>query len=70
MEILNAYYLPDGGNNTLYSSITPVNSFRLIFDQYFGTKYGLLDDVSWRSVDFYRNPFKLKMAPNTCEGND
>jgi hypothetical protein len=68
MEILNAYYLPDGGNFTLYSSITPVNSFRLIFDQYFGTKYGLLDDVSWRSVDFYRNPFKLEMVPNTCEG--
>ena len=68
MEILNAYYLPDGGNNTLYSSITPVNSFRLIFDQYFGTKYGLLDDFSWRSVDFYRNPFKLKMVPNKCEG--
>jgi len=68
MEILNAYYLPDGGNNALYSSITPVNSFRLIFDQYFGTQYGLLDDISWRSVDFYRNPFILEMVPNSCEG--
>jgi hypothetical protein len=45
-EILNAYYLPDDGTKDLYPSITPVNSFRVIFDKFFGTHYGLLPDVS------------------------
>ena len=47
LSILNAYYLPDGQNNSIYSDITPVNTFRLVFDLYFGTSYGLLDDLSY-----------------------
>jgi hypothetical protein len=52
--ILNAYYLPatgldpDGalgaGSIDVPAGISPVNSFRLIFDTYFGTDLGLLDD--------------------------
>lgn len=42
--ILNAYYLPDDGKDLLYDSITPVNTFRLIFNRYFGTIYELLED--------------------------
>ena len=49
MRILNAYYLPDSGAKRLYSSITPVNTFRLILNQYFKTKYKLLEDVSYFS---------------------
>jgi len=46
--ILNAYYLPGyEKNNPLYPSITPVNSFRLIFNTYFGTHLSLLDDTSY-----------------------
>ncbi|MDO8482060.1 MAG: sulfatase-like hydrolase/transferase [bacterium] len=44
---LNAYYLPDGGNQLLYNTITPVNSFRIVFDKYFGQKFGLLEDKSY-----------------------
>lgn len=44
-KIFNAYYLPDDGNNLLYNSISPVNTFRLIFNYYFGTKYDLLNDA-------------------------
>lgn len=40
--ILNAYYLPDGGNRLLYPSISPVNSFRVVFNRYFGADYRLL----------------------------
>ncbi|MCK4900427.1 MAG: sulfatase-like hydrolase/transferase, partial [Anaerolineales bacterium] len=36
----------DGQNTNLYSTITPVNTFRLIFDQYFNGNYGLLEDKS------------------------
>ena len=51
LGILNAYYLPrnpSGGNPAaqLYSTITPVNTFRMIFDQYFNGNYGLLEDKS------------------------
>ena len=49
-SILNAYYLPNGGNALLYDSITPVNTFRVIFNHYFGKNFRLLEDKS-----FYRN---------------
>lgn len=54
MKILNAYYFPDG-NNALYPSISPVNSFRLVFDTYLGKDYPLLDDLSYYSTteDFF-----------------
>ena len=45
-KILNAYYLPSVGYDSLYPTISPVNTFRLIFDTYFGTSLGLLPDYS------------------------
>jgi hypothetical protein len=42
--ILNAYYLPGVPRNRLYPSITPVNTFRLIFDLYFQADLPLLPD--------------------------
>ena len=49
MGILNAYYLPNNGNDLLYDSITPVNTFRLILNRYFGTSYDLLEDKIYDS---------------------
>jgi hypothetical protein len=47
LAILNAYYLPNFKNNSdLYPEISPVNSFRLIFNHYFLTDYEILDDRS------------------------
>lgn len=46
-SILNAYYLPSNGNNVLYESITPVNTFRLVFNLYFGGSHDLLEDRSY-----------------------
>ena len=48
--ILNAYYLPGFDQNILYESISPVNSFRVIFNFYFGTDYKLLEDKSYISA--------------------
>lgn len=45
--ILNAYYLPDKEISGLYPSISPVNTFRLIFNLYFGTSHTLLPDESY-----------------------
>jgi hypothetical protein len=47
LSILNAYYLPGDGNQYLYDSITPVNTFRVIFNAYFDTAYELLEDRSY-----------------------
>ncbi len=46
--ILNAYYLP-GHETELYPTISPVNSFRLIFNDYFGGKYDMLKDKTYFS---------------------
>ena len=43
-KILNAYYLPGNGEEKLWESISPVNSFRVIFNHYFNTDYPLLED--------------------------
>jgi hypothetical protein len=46
--ILNAYHLP-GHEKELYPTISPVNSFRLVFNDYFGGKYDMLKDITYYS---------------------
>lgn len=48
-SILNAYYLPGISQRYLYPEITPVNTFRLVFNAYFGTEYPLLPDHTYYS---------------------
>ena len=43
-KILNAMYLPGMDADMLYDNISPVNTFRLIFNYYFGTDYPLLEN--------------------------
>jgi len=50
MSILNAYYVPDKARSLLYDTVTPVNTFRIIFDGSFGTHFGLLQDKSFFST--------------------
>jgi hypothetical protein len=50
MAILNAYYFPDGDYKGLYPSISPVNSFRIVLNKYFGTNMGLLPDNHYFST--------------------
>ena len=42
---LAAFYLPNGGNDGLYPSISSVNHLRYILDYYFHLNLGLLDDM-------------------------
>ncbi len=45
LPILNAYYFPGAGRQApLYPAISPVNSFRLMFNTYFGTNFSMLED--------------------------
>ncbi len=45
--ILNAYYFPDGDYNALYPTITPVNSFRVVFNKFFGSNFPILEDHTY-----------------------
>lgn len=66
-SILNAYLVPAECRDSLYPSITPVNSFRLVFDCAFGASLPLLPDLTYYSP----NPadsgyqFHLVEAPST-----
>jgi hypothetical protein len=46
-RILNAYYFPDGNYKELRPDITPVNTFRVVFNRYFGQDLPLLPDNSY-----------------------
>lgn len=64
MKILNAYYLPDGGAQRLYPTITPVNTFRLIFSYYFNQDLPMLEDHSFFSpID---RPGQIEEIPIAC----
>jgi hypothetical protein len=64
MGILNAYYLPEA-QPELYPQITPVNSFRLLFNTYFGEDLKLLEDVSYYSE--YPEAYQFEIIPNQCQ---
>lgn len=64
MPILNAYYLPDGGTKNIYPTISPVNSFRTIFNLYFGDAFPILKDVSYFSDGI--KPYDFQNTPFTC----
>ena len=57
MGILNSYHIP-GGNDSLYRSITPVNSFRLVLNHVFGTGFELLEDRCYFSS--YKTPYSFE----------
>ena len=51
LSILNAYYVPEISEDQLYENITPVNSFRVIFNNYFNGNYEILEDQNyWNDI--------------------
>jgi len=64
--ILNAYFMPDQ-TDQLYPGISPVNSFRVILNSYFGANLPLLKDQSYYSPIPYIYDFSP--VPNSCTGN-
>ncbi|OGK09029.1 MAG: hypothetical protein A2W80_06775 [Candidatus Riflebacteria bacterium GWC2_50_8] len=53
-SILNAYSFPDGDYSTLYDEISPVNSFRVVFNKVFNSKLEKLPDLSFFSPWSFR----------------
>jgi hypothetical protein len=57
MGILNAYYFPGRDYEGLHDRITPVNSFRVVFNRYFGANLELYEDRNYFSTS--SEPFKF-----------
>ena len=47
---LNAMYFPNSGGEVFYPHISLVNTFRLVFNEYFGTDFPLLEDRSYKRL--------------------
>ncbi len=58
IPILNAVHLPGNKSGIWYDHMTPVNTFRALFNAYFGINYTLLEDHSY--ISFSWRPFKFK----------
>jgi len=66
-SILSAYYLPGSAAENLYPSITPVNTFRIIFNEYFGAEMDLLEDRSFFALN--GQPYLLTDVTARAEGD-
>ena len=64
LSILNAYYVPPEIRAQLYEEITPVNTFRILFNALFGTDYILAPDASYFST--WNHPYRF--IPVSPEG--
>lgn len=65
--ILNAYHLPHNAEGPLYDSITPVNTFRLVFNLYLNTSHDLLEDRTYYSTA--NNPYKFNDITDKVTGH-
>ncbi|MBE0664941.1 MAG: sulfatase-like hydrolase/transferase, partial [Candidatus Aminicenantes bacterium] len=63
--ILNAYFFPGKDRSIFYDSISPVNTFRLLFNSYFGTHYTILPDISFNAKETRDKVLEFKVVPNS-----
>ncbi len=61
--ILNAYHLPGVDASALSQTISPVNTFRLIFNLYFGGRYPLLEDKTFHATQDKTTVKDFKLVP-------
>lgn len=56
-SIINAYYFPQNKETTIYKGITPVNTFRTVFNTYFNTALPMLPDKQYYCT--YEKPYRF-----------
>ena len=68
--ILNAIYFPEArGDLPIYPGMTPVNSFRVIFNELFSTDYELLEDRYFESRSDWFDISEIKNVDPFCQIN-
>ncbi len=65
--ILNAYYFPGVDSSDLYPTISPVNSFRVVLNTYFGLELPLLEDRAFYCT--MKRPFDLVEITDSLSGS-
>ncbi len=63
LRIINAYYLPGVDKSILYKRISPVNTFRLIFNLYFGLKIELIEDKTYFVLEDKNFIRRMRLVP-------
>jgi len=67
MSIFSAYYLPGTEKNLSNNVITPVNTFRIIFNSYFNTDYELLENKMYLidddDPDYFTDVTNILISP-------
>lgn len=53
LSIFSSYYFHDGDYADLHENISPVNTFRVVLNKYFGYEMELLEDLSYFSTKYY-----------------
>ncbi|MDH7570525.1 MAG: hypothetical protein QHJ73_13165, partial [Armatimonadota bacterium] len=70
MGILNAFYFPDGADPALHPGITPVNTFRVVFNHCFGSGLALLPDRCFVFRDARHGYDLMDITERLAEGCD
>ena len=68
MSNLNAIYFPNENYEAFSEYITPVNSFRIIFNEFFDANYTLLEDRMYWSIG--NKPYDHKDVTNLLLKDD
>jgi hypothetical protein len=70
-SILNAYYLPGVNKDSITMDLSPVNSFRFIFNTYFNADLQLLPNRQYFSISdgFYEFREVTGQTQDTCSSN-
>jgi hypothetical protein len=63
MAIFNAYHFPENTHHKIYDNITPVNTFRIIFNEFFESDLKILDDQVFYST--YDEPYLFREIIDT-----
>tara|TARA_B110001454_G_scaffold198634_1_gene202887 strand:+ start:145 stop:1698 length:1554 start_codon:yes stop_codon:yes gene_type:complete len=63
MAIFNAYHFPENTYHKIYDNITPVNTFRIIFNEFFESDLKILDDQVFYST--YDEPYLFREIIDT-----
>ena len=68
-SILNAYYLPNATPGLIPNDISPVNTFRIVFNEYLGTDFEILPNRQYYNFDGSMYQFRdvTTQIGSTCE---
>jgi hypothetical protein len=70
LAIVNAYHFPDACQEDLYPTISPVNSFRTLFNCSFGGEFEILEDESYIGYDTFTPADEFILELPLPEGKD